>query len=196
MKPDSFDKAYFQRFYFDAGTRVADPSYFDRLAGFIGAYLTFLDCPVDSILDAGCGPGLLHRELRRAFPGVRIDGIDVSEYVCKRYGWQCCSIEDYVHEGGFDLVVCHDVLQYLDRPAAIQALERLASLTGVALYFGVLTREGWISNCNQNRTDGDVYLRSSAWYRRQLSKEFRNAGGGVYVKRDAEVVMYALEHLA
>ncbi|MCZ6893752.1 MAG: class I SAM-dependent methyltransferase [Gammaproteobacteria bacterium] len=196
MKPESFDEAYFERFYFDAETRVADPSYFDRLAGFIGAYLAFLDCPVESILDAGCGPGLLHRGLRRAFPGVRIDGIDVSEYVCKRYGWQCSSIEDYLHEEGFDLVICHDVLQYLNRPTAIRALEKLASFTDAALYFGVLTREDWEGNCNQHRTDGDVYLRSSAWYQRRLSKEFRNAGGGVYVKRDAEVVMYALEHLA
>jgi SAM-dependent methyltransferase len=195
VKSGSFDEAYFERFYFDENTRVAEPSYFDRMAGFIGAYLAFLDCPIETILDAGCGAGLLHDGLRRAFPGVRIDAIDVSDYACQRFGWQCASIEEYEHKAGFDLVICHDVLQYLNRRAAVRALDKLARLTHAVLFFGVLTREDWERNCDRIRTDGDAHLRSSAWYRRRLSKAFLNAGGGVYVKRGTEVVLYALEHL-
>ena len=42
--------------------------------------------------------------------------------------------------------------------------------------------------------DGDVNLRSGAWYRRRLARHFVNAGGGLFVHRDAPVVMFDLEH--
>ena len=134
-------------------------AYFDRLARFLGAYLAFLDCRIKHILDAGCGPGFLHRGLRRAFPGAHIDAIDISEYVCSKFGWQCSSIEDYDAKRRYDLVICHDVMQYLDRPRAMRALEKLGKLTRGALYFSVLTREDWDSNCDQGLTDGATYRR-------------------------------------
>jgi DUF971 family protein len=74
VKANAFDKAYFERFYFNRRTRIAEPSYFDQLAAFTGAYLKLLDCPVGRVLDIGCGAGLLHRGLRRAFPGVKVLG--------------------------------------------------------------------------------------------------------------------------
>ena len=195
MKATAFDKTYFNRYYFDEKTRIADRAYFDRLARFLGAYLAFLDCRIKHILDAGCGPGFLHRGLRRAFPGAHIDAIDISEYVCSKFGWQCSSIEDYDAKRRYDLVICHDVMQYLDRPRAMRALEKLGKLTRGALYFSVLTREDWDSNCDQGLTDGATYRRSSDWYRKILAREFLNAGGGLYIKRDADVVLYALEHV-
>ena len=45
MNADSFDETYYDHYYFDARTRVADQSYFDRLARFIGAYLAFAFWP-------------------------------------------------------------------------------------------------------------------------------------------------------
>ncbi len=195
MKGAAFDETYFNRYYFDAHTRIADRTYFDRLARFLGAYLAFLDCPVERILDAGCGPGFLHRGLRRAFPDVPIDAIDVSEYLCGKYGWQCAAIEDFETKRRYDLVICHDVLQYLDRPAALTALKKFEKLTRGALYFSVLTREDWESNCDQGLTDGETYRRPSEWYRKNLAPKFANAGGGLYIKRDSNVVLYALEHL-
>lgn len=193
MSAERFDAGYFERFYFSPATRVAEPEYFDRLARFLTAYLDLLDCRVDDVLDAGCGPGLLHAGLRRAWPRVRIDAFDPSPYACRRFGWRRATIESFDGERDYDLVICHDVLQYLDRRAAEAALDKLAGLARTALFFGVLTREDWASNCDQQRTDGEAYLRSSTWYRRRLSRDFLNAGGGVYVKRDAGVVLYALE---
>ena len=38
-----FDAAYYDRYYFDRTTRVAEPGYFDRVAGFISAYLDMLE---------------------------------------------------------------------------------------------------------------------------------------------------------
>ena len=190
-----FNEAYFARYYFDRATSVADHGYFDRLADFVGAYLRLLDCDVSRILDAGCGPGFIHDGLRRIFPDASIDAFDVSEYICERFGWECSSIEAYAPRQAYDLVICQDVVQYLDRDPAARVLEKLGACTRHALFFGVLTVEDWEHNCDQTLTDGDVHLRSAAWYRRHLKHDFKNAGGGIFVKRDADMVLYALEAL-
>jgi hypothetical protein len=44
-------------------------------------------------------------------------------------------------------------------------------------------------------TDGAIHIRSAAWYRKRLKKDFMNAGGGVFLKRNAPAVILALEHL-
>ncbi len=195
MKSERFGADYYQRFYFSAATRIADPDYFDRVAAFIGAYLQLLGCSINEVLDAGCGAGLLHPGLRRQWPDIAIDAFDVSAYACRRYGWQQASLETFEADHLYDLVICHDVIQYLDRKSADAALTRLAELTRTALFFGALTLDDWRNNCDQELTDGDAYLRSSGWYRKRLNKHFRNAGGGLYIRRDADVVLYALESL-
>lgn len=194
MNQTAFDQAYFKRFYFNPATRIADPRYFDRLASFVGAYLTLVGCRVTRILDVGCGPGLMHAGLRRAFPRVRIEGMDVSAYACREYGWRQQAIEDLEVEDTYDLVICHDVLQYLEGKAASRALANLTALSDSALLFSVLTREDWDENCDQRLTDGRAHLRAADWYRRRLDHSFRNAGGGLYIKRDTDIVLYALEH--
>ncbi|MEQ8233232.1 MAG: class I SAM-dependent methyltransferase [Gammaproteobacteria bacterium] len=194
MSSERFDAAYFDRYYFARATRIADPGYFDRVSGFLTAYLDLLDCRIESVLDAGCGAGLLHAGLRRAWPQVRIDAFDASAWACREFGWRHATLETFESRRRYDLVICYDVVQYLDREAARAALAKLAGLTRTALFFGVLTREDWRDNCDQARTDGDAHLRSARWYRRELSRHFRNAGGGLYLRRDAsEVVLYALE---
>ena len=193
MQANAFSQPYFDRFYFNSHTRVAEPAYFDRLAAFTAAYLKLLDCPVKRILDVGCGAGLLHRGLRRAFRGVKIDACDASEYICQRYGWRWATIEELPLTRTYDLVICHDVLQYLGREAAREALQKLAAFSHCALLFGVLTREDWDHNCDQRLTDANAHLRAAAWYRRELGRYFRNAGGGLYIRRDAGIVLYALE---
>lgn len=193
MPASRFDRAYYERFYFNPRTRIAEPAYFDRLAGFVAAYLRLLECPVERVLDVGCGAGLLHRGLQTAFPGVHIDACDASEYICQRYGWTHSTIEALEIEHTYDLVICHDVLQYLDRKAAAHAIEKLTAATHCALMFGVLTHEDWEQNCDQERTDDNVHIRPSSWYRRRLAGAFRNAGGGLYIRRDAGIVLYSLE---
>lgn len=193
MTANAFDQAYFERYYFNPRTRIAERTYFDRLAAFAASYLALLDCPVKRVLDVGCGAGLLHRGLRRAIPGVRIDACDASEYACKRFGWLHTTIQALEIPQPYDLVICHDVLQYLDNRAARQAIDKLADFTDCALLFGVLTSEDWRENCDQKLTDGNAWIRSTAWYRRHLGRHFRNAGGGMYLKRDANVVLYSLD---
>ncbi len=87
------------------------------------------------------------------------------------------------------------MLQYLPERNAAAAMERLSALCRGALLFAVLTREDWEENSDQELTDGTGYLRSGRWYRKRLKKDFLNAGGGLFVKRDAGVVLYELEKL-
>ena len=42
LNDQTFDAAYYERFYFAEATRVADPDYYPRLARFITAYLGVL----------------------------------------------------------------------------------------------------------------------------------------------------------
>jgi len=62
--PDSFDKAYYDRFYRDPRTRAVTPAAARRQADFIAAYLKHLELPVRRILDIGCGSGQFLHFLR------------------------------------------------------------------------------------------------------------------------------------
>jgi SAM-dependent methyltransferase len=190
----AFDAAYFARFYGTPSTRVAEPADSARIARFLAASAALLELPVHRILDVGAGTGRFRRPLLRAFPGARYEGTDVSPYACARYGWRCCSITDLAR-GSFDLVICHDVLQYLERREAARALERLAERCRGLLYFTALTREDWAQNCDQSRTDRNVHLRGTRWYRRALAGAFRNLGHGVFLRRTAPAVVYSLHAL-
>ncbi len=192
---DRFGSAYYARFYEQRATRVADRAHYVRLARFIASYTALLGLRVQRILDAGAGVGWLHGALRREFPRARCHGIDLSEYAVACHGWELASVVDYAADKPFDLVVCSDVLQYLTATQATRALHNLAALCTGAMYFSVLTREDWADNCDRSRTDGDVHIRPARWYRTRLRGAFRNLGGGVYLRRDAPVVTYALEAL-
>ena len=188
---DSFDAAYFRRFYGDPTTRVAARADYARMARFIAAYLDVLQLPVSSILDAGAGTGHFRSALRRRFPAAGYLGLDISRYACARYGWTQASIASF-DEGRFDLVICHDVLQYLGRHDAEQALANLGRCCDGALYFLALTTEDWRENCDQSRTDRAVHLRRADWYLRRLAPHFRNLGGGLFLARRAKAVSFAL----
>ena len=195
MTEDNFDEKYFEKFYFRKETRVAERCHYDRLARFLLSYLDFIDAKPANVLDAGCGTGWLHRALLAEIPTLVIEVFDASAYLSRKYGWKCASILDYENRGEFDLVICNDVLQYLNDTDASTALERLSSWTSSSLYFSVLTTEDWKTNCDQNLTDGDVYLRSADWYKDKLGAKFKNLGGGLYVRTDSDLVVYELESL-
>jgi hypothetical protein len=190
----AFDRAYYERHYRNARTRVASPASLARLGGFVTAYLTYLEQPVRTVLDLGCGLGLWRGVLRRAFPRARYTGVELSDYLCRRYGWTPGSVVDYVAETPADLVICHGVLQYLETGDARQAMRNLARNCGGALFLETLTSEDWERNCDRARTDGDVFLRPVAWYRRELRRwRFTPVGGGLFLSPQSPAVLYELE---
>ena len=189
----TFDAAYYERFYLDPRTRVADPPDDEVRARFLCAYLDLLGIRVRRVLDLGCGLGRLREPLCKHFPGAVYTGVEVSEHLCAELGWVHGSAATFRSGGRFDLVVCQDVLQYLDDAEAEQAIGNFAKYCRGALFFGALTREDWEENCDRARTDGNGYLREGSWYRRRLAPAFTCAGGGVFVARRAGIVTFELD---
>jgi SAM-dependent methyltransferase len=194
VMPRTFNKAYYDRYYRDPRTRVATPAGTRRQAGFIAAYLSYLELRPRSIVDLGCGTGTLLRALGKHFPRARLAGVEVSDYLCRRHGWLHGSVVDFRAEHPFDLVVCNDVLAYLDDADCNRALRNLASLTGAALFLGVLTEED-LEVCDRRRTDPSQHTRPAAWYRRRLNRNWANVGGGLYLKRPLGVTVWTLDAL-
>lgn len=164
-----------------------------RLGRFVCGYAAYLGFTVKRVLDAGCGLGHLRAPVREFFPRARYVGLETSQYLCRRYGWTHGSIADYAPKQPFDLVLCHDVLQYLNDREAVRALANLARLSRGALYFSVLTREDWRRTADTSRTDGAVSLRPAAWYKARLARHFRPLGGGLLVRRGFDPLLWELE---
>lgn len=194
--PARFDREYYRRYYFDPRTAVGSPFEARARARLIGAFADVIGLPVRRILDAGCGIGRLKAPLLRQLPRAAYTGLEASEYLCGRYGWERGSIESYRAATPFELVICYDVLQYLPDEAAARALVNLAALTRGALYFSALTVADWRDNCDRERTDRDVYMRPGEWYRARLRRAFREAGAGFWVRRGAPLTLWELERFA
>lgn len=190
---DRFGAQYFDHFYRDAATRVVSRVQMRDRAVLIGALLRQIELPVRRILDVGCGLGLLRGGFAAVLPRARYTGLEFSDYLCRRYGWIHGSVTDYQPTKPYDLVVCYDVLQYLDDADAARALKNFSRLTRCALYLSALTRRDWRENCDRSRTDRDVHLRTGEWYRRRLERRFHYVGCGVWVRRDVGLVQWEME---
>jgi len=191
-----FDRDYYQRFYFNPRTAVTSRAEMRARARLIAACVEYVGLPVGSILDAGCGVGLLRAPLKRALRKASYTGLEFSEYLCQRYGWQQGSIETFRTRERFDLVICYDVLQYLSAREARRAIANLARVCRGALYFGALTSEDWRENCDQTRTDRIAGLRPGAWYRRELARAFRPIGCGMWLRRGLDLSLWNLDAAA
>ena len=189
----NFDAKYYQRYYFDRRTAVASRAEMRARARLIAAMTAHAGLPVRRILEAGCGTGMLRSALRRLLPRAQYTGLETSEYLCERYGWQHGRIEQYRTRAPFDLVVCYDVLQYLDDRAAARALANFGRLCRGVLYFSALTRHDLKHNADPARTDANVHLRSAHWYRTRLRRQFREAGLGFWLRRGAPLTLWELE---
>ena len=192
-QPEHFDAAYFRKYYFNAATQVTTAAEMRGRALLIAAVLRHANVPVRSILDAGCGIGLMRKPFAEALPRARYTGLEASEYLCRRYGWTQGSVVDHAARAGSDLLVCYDVLQYLPDRDAARAIVNFTALSAAALYVSALTLEDWRKNCDQSRTDGSVHLRPGEWYRRRLRRRFNYLGFGVWLRKDATAVLWDLE---
>jgi SAM-dependent methyltransferase len=188
-----FGADYFRKFYLDPATRVITADEMSNRAAVIAAILRQTQIPVGSILDAGCGIGLLRKPFAKLLPRAKYTGLENSDYLCSRFHWLKGSVADFTPRRPFDLVVCYDVLQYLNDKEAARAIVNMARLSQAALYVSALTLEDWRENCDRSLTDRDVHLRPGQWYRRRLQRSFRYLGFGVWLRKNVTAILWDLE---
>jgi SAM-dependent methyltransferase len=139
--------AYFEELY--AGD--PDPWDFETSAYEAAKYgetIAALDPPYASILEVGCSIGVLTARLRPLT--ARLLGIDVSEAALARArarvpdaSFERREIPEAWPDGRFELVVCSEVLYYLDEPALDEAaglIEQTASRSLLAVHWRHSTR--------------------------------------------------------
>jgi SAM-dependent methyltransferase len=192
----AYDEAYFAKWYRDPRTRVHTPQSVRRKVRMVvGVAEYFLRRKVRSVLDIGAGEGAWRAELRRLRPDVRYLGIDPSEYVVRRHGKRrnirLGRFEDLaglpLGRGGYDLIVCADVLQYVPAPALRRGVRHIGRILN-----GVTFLESYTSG---DEMEGDL----SGWHPRS-KEEYRGVfadaglvGCGVHCYMARELADRAVE---
>lgn len=163
-----YDEAYFRRWYHDRKTRVNSQAEVRRkVAMAVSVAEYFIQRPIRTVLDIGCGEGAWLPHLRALRPKVEYLGFDSSDYAVERYGKT-----RNIHKATFgdlprlaldvyDLVICSDVMHYVPDDELRAGIEPLANAVDGVAYLEVLTREDEIVG------DLDAFIRRPAnWYRR------------------------------
>src|SRR5258708_15386547 len=127
---------------------------------------------------------LVRKPFAEALPRARYEGLEAREYLCARYQWTKGSVVDFTPRSASDLVVCYDVLQYLDDRDAARAIANLAKLSCAAVYVSALTREDWRANFDRTRTHGVVHLLPGGSDRRPLPRPFSYLRLGGWLRKD------------
>jgi SAM-dependent methyltransferase len=171
----SYDRAYFERWYRDPTDRVSTRDSLERKARMAIAVSEFLiGRRVETIVDVGCGEAPWFPVIRRLRPDASYIGIDSSEYVLQRFGAARNIRRGSLGDLGkmkirrdVDLIVCADVLQYVDTPELERGLRAIRRLLGGVAYIEAFTTE--------DQMEGD----RAGWRERtaaQYQRLFRTAG--------------------
>jgi SAM-dependent methyltransferase len=167
-----YDRKYFDRWYRRSTSRIEGPaSLRRRVALAVAMAERFLERPIRSAVDIGCGEGRWRGELLRLRPKLHYQGIEPSPYAVKRFGARRNIVQggftDLAQcdlDGPFDLVVCADVLHYLDVDELERGLPALVDLTGGLAYLELLTAEEEVEGDQR-----ELQLRPSSLYRKLFS---------------------------
>ena len=164
-----YDRDYFDKWYRSRSHRVHDVAEVRRkvaLAVTTAEY--FLRRPIESVLDIGCGEGAWFKHLRALRPRAHYTGIEASDYAVQRFG-----AERNIRKGtfgdlrsvqsAFDLVVCSDVLHYIEERELDRGLPELARITEGLAFIEVLTSEDDIVGDLEG-----LIRRKPSWYRRKF----------------------------
>jgi SAM-dependent methyltransferase len=191
-----FDHEYYQRFYQRVESRASGPEEFARLARFALSYLRYIEIPIREVLDLGCGLGRWKAALAEYDPEIRYTGVDPSPYLVEEYGWIEGTVASFRSRRKYDLVICQDVLSYLEPRQVKDALANIARLCRGAAYIQVVTKQDWDNDVvDPKHTDLNMNRLDAQWYRKALGRHFVNCGGGLYLPKNSSVVLWELERL-
>ena len=165
----TYDRRYFDHWY--RGQDLHDPKRLARTVALAVATAEYyLERPVRSVLDIGCGEGAWRAPLLKLRPKLRYLGFDSSEIAVRKHGVR--RNLHYAHFGDFaqlrpcppvDLLVCADVLHYLSSRELRAGLPGLAQMCAGVAWLETFTSE----DAFEGDQDG-FQQRNSAWYRRNL----------------------------
>lgn len=195
----SYDRAYFERWYRDPNDRVSTRESLERKARMaIGVTEFLIGRRVRSILDVGCGEAPWFPVVRRLRPDATYTGVDSSDYVLERFGAarniRRGSLGDLAAmrlRRDVDLIVCADVLQYVDTPELERGLAAIRRLLGGVAYIETFTTE--------DQMEGDRagwHERTAMQYRRLFRKAgLTQCGPYCYTNLDELDMLNSFEHM-
>ena len=129
-------------------------------------------------------------------PEIRYTGVEPSPYLVQEYGWIEGTVDSFRSRRKYDLVICQDVLSYLEPRQVKDALANIARLCRGAAYIQVVTKQDWDNDVvDPKRTDLNMNRLDAQWYRKALGCHFVNCGGGLYLPKNSSVVLWELERL-
>ncbi|MBB3343673.1 class I SAM-dependent methyltransferase [Luteimonas sp. RC10] len=142
-----YDRAYFDRWY-RAGD-IGGPARLARKVALAVATAEYhLERPLRSVLDIGCGEGAWRAPLRKLRPKAQYLGFDASTYAVGRHGrtrnLHLARFGDFAMLRPcppVDLLVCSDVMHYLDTRELDRGLPGLAALCGGVAFLETFARE-------------------------------------------------------
>lgn len=188
-----YDRNYFQRWYRHPRHRVSTRESLARKVRMaVSITESLLNRRIRSVLDVGCGEAPWFPVLRQMRPDVRYVGVDSSEYVLARYGTRrnirfgtLGTLGKMKSLRVSDLVVCADVLQYVDTAEAERGLRAIRRLVGGVAYIEAFTTEDGMAGDHEN-----WHERTEAEYQR-LFRRARLTQCGPYCFTDLD----ELDHL-
>ncbi len=165
----TYDRAYFDRWYRDGG--IGHAARLARKVALAVATAEYhLERPIRTVLDIGCGEGAWRAPLLKLRPKARYMGFDSSDYAIARHGRR-----RNLHHARFgdfaqlrpcppaDLLVCSDVLHYLETRELDRGLPALADLCGGVAFIEVFARGDGAEG-----DEHDFKQRPAAFYRDRL----------------------------
>jgi len=170
MMAKQYDRDYFERWYRDPA--IGGPARLARkVALAVSTAEYYLERPLRTVLDIGCGEGAWRAPLLKLRPKAHYLGFDSSEYAIERYGprrnLHFARFADFEHLRPCppaDLLVCSDVLHYLPARELDRGLPALAELCGGVAFLETFTRADGI--------DGDTEgfkARPARFYRERFA---------------------------
>ena len=195
----SYDQAYFERWYRDPADRVSTRASLERKVRMaVGVAEFLLGRPIRTVLDVGCGEAPWFPILRRLRPRLRYTGIDSSDYVLRRFGAERNIRRGSLGQlgrmrirGDVDLIVCADVLQYVDTREIERGLRAIRRLLGGVAYIEAFSTEDEMEGDRMGWRE-----RSAAEYRRLFREAgLTQCGPYCFTDLDEMYMLNAFEHM-
>ena len=164
-----YDRAYYDKWYRGPSRVTSFAELRRKVTTVVANAEYFLRRPLKNVLDIGCGEAPWYVHLKSMRSRVSYVGVDPSEYAIRAFeGHRNVHPGSFTDlsavSGKFDLVVCSDVMHYLNESDIREGLPHIIKHMRGLAFFEVFTREDHISG------DVDGFQRRPArWYRSVFS---------------------------